>query len=74
MKKMRIISAVLCICMLFSISALAASVDPTGSTAPTGSTTIETPDVRIGARSFQKAQRILTVRPELRPKCVQKWE
>ncbi len=40
MKKMRLISVVLCICMLFSVSALA-SADPTGSAAPTDTTTVE---------------------------------
>ena len=49
MKKMRILSAILCVCMLFSVTAFAASVDTTSTGAPTGSTTIVTPSAPTGA-------------------------
>ncbi len=51
MKKMRILSAILCVCMLFSVTAFAASVDTTSTGVPTGSTTIVTPSAPSGAET-----------------------
>ncbi len=45
---MRILSAVLCLCMLLSVTAMAAPATPTGSAAPTGSTQVVTPSTPTG--------------------------
>ena len=45
---MRIISAILCVCLLLSVTAMAAPATPTGSDAPTGSTQVVTPSAPTG--------------------------